>query len=117
MGLQSRRGVTRASAARRRAILAQSLIRLGERETPVAPDPFHNKNTGGKCPRASCPGWRGLALMWEKPSFLEKLADVALVERDAGPLGDDAPEVDTAPAHDAALLPIGPASTEASSAN
>ena len=38
--------------------------------------------------------------------LLEKLSDVALVEGDAEPLGDDALEVDPSPAHDAVLLAI-----------
>ena len=38
--------------------------------------------------------------------LLQKLSDIALVEVDAEPLGDDALEVDPPPAHDAVLLTI-----------
>ena len=38
--------------------------------------------------------------------LLQKLSDMALVELDPEPLGDDALEVDPTPAHDAVLLTI-----------
>ena len=46
------------------------------------------------------------ALMCEKPSFLQKLSDIARMKVDAEPLGDDALEVDPPPAHDAVLLTV-----------
>ena len=50
--------------------------------------------------------------------LLQKLSDIARVEVDAEPLGDDALEVDPPPAHDAVLLAIRPVSTiSANSAN
>ena len=56
--------------------------------------------------RSSCAGWRGLALMWEKPIFFRSVPDIALVEVDAEPLGDDALKIDTPPAHDAVFLAL-----------
>ena len=44
--------------------------------------------------------------MWEKPSFLQKLSDIARMEVDAEPLGDDALEIDAPPAHDAIFLTV-----------
>ena len=41
-----------------------------------------------------------------KAELLEKLSDVALVERDAEPLGDDALEVHSTPTYDAVYLSI-----------
>ena len=38
--------------------------------------------------------------------FLEKLSDIAFVERDAEPLGDDPLEIDPPPAHDAIFLTV-----------
>ena len=38
--------------------------------------------------------------------FLQQLPDIAFVERDAEPLGDDPLEVDPPPAHDPVLLTI-----------
>jgi hypothetical protein len=43
--------------------------------------------------------------------LLQKRPDIALVEVDAEPLGDDALEVDAPPTHDAVFLALGPAST------
>src|SRR5580693_2025381 len=43
--------------------------------------------------------------MWEKPSFL-RLSDIARMKVDAEPLGDDALELETTPAHDPVLFTI-----------
>ena len=39
--------------------------------------------------------------------LLQKLSDIARMKVDAEPLGDDVLEVDTPPAHNAVLFPIG----------
>jgi hypothetical protein len=38
--------------------------------------------------------------------LLQKLSDIARMKLDAEPLGNDAPEIDPSPAHDAVLLTI-----------